>query len=229
MDTQSPQGVYTMMETKDYYKILGVEPSASLHEIKKAYRKLAHHFHPDKNSSTQYAGIHFAEIKEAYEVLTNPAKKENYLQQRWYQQSLGKTKFKVEPVTPPVILKQILKLDKHVTTLDTFRMNRESLYRQLKDLLSNETIEQLKKFNEQEINHEIIRSVLRIAKFLRQRELEDIIPRLMELSNQSTTIVREIESMVKQYRRKNRWEQYKHGLVLLLTVIISLLIYFVSR
>ena len=217
------------METKDYYKILGVEPSASTHEIKKAYRKLAHHFHPDKNSSAQYAEIHFAEIKEAYEVLTNPARKEKYLQQRWYQQSLGKTKFRVEPVTPPVILKQILKLDKHVTMLDAFRMNRESLYRQLKDMLSDDTIEQLKKFNEREINHEIIKSALRIAKFLRQGQLEDIVPGLVELSNQSTMIEQEIESTLKQYRRKNRWEQYKHGIVLLLTVVITLLIYFVSR
>jgi len=217
------------METKDYYKILGVEPSASMHEIKKAYRKLAHHFHPDKNSSVEYGGIHFAEIKEAYEVLTNPARKENYLQQRWYQQSLGKAKFRVEPVTPPVILKQILKLDKYVTTIDVFRMNGESLYRQLKEILSNDTIEQLKKFNEREINHEIIRSALRIVKFLQQEQLENIVPQLVELSNQSTTIVREIEAAAKLYRRKNRWEQYKHGIVLLLTVIISLLIYFVSR
>jgi len=217
------------METKDYYKILGVEPSASTHEIKKAYRKLAHHFHPDKNSSPEYGEIHFAEIKEAYEVLTNPARKENYLQQRWYQQSLGKTKFQAEPITPPVILKQILKLDKYVTTLDVFRMNRESLYRQLKDILSDDAIEQLKKFNEQEINHEIIRSFLRIAKLLRQEQLENMVPRMVELSNQSTTIVREIDAAVKLYRRKNRWEQYKHGIVLLLTVIISMLIYFVSR
>jgi molecular chaperone DnaJ len=217
------------METKDYYKILGLEPSANLHEIKKAYRKLAQHFHPDKNSSDQYAGILFAEIKEAYEVLTNPARKENYLQQRWYQQSLGKTKFRDEPVTPPVILKQFLKLDQYVTTLDGYRMNQESLYRQLKDMLSNDTIEQLKKFNEQEINHEIIKSVLRIAKFLRQGQLEDIVPSLVELSNQSTTIVQEIDATVKRYRRKNWWEQYKHGIILLLAVVISLLIYFASR
>ena len=78
------------MQLKDYYKILEMEPSATLTEIKKAYRRLAQQYHPDKNSSDEYALTYFAEIKEAYEVLTNPAKKDYYLQQRWYQQSLGK-------------------------------------------------------------------------------------------------------------------------------------------
>ena len=71
------------MEIKDYYKILELEPSASLQDIKKAYRRLAQQFHPDKNQNDQYALIHFTEIKEAFEVLTNPSRKNNYLQQEF--------------------------------------------------------------------------------------------------------------------------------------------------
>ena len=67
------------MHLKDYYNILSIEPSATLSEIKKAYRKLAHQSHPDKNQNDPYASALFAEIKEAYEVLTNPTKKEYYL------------------------------------------------------------------------------------------------------------------------------------------------------
>src|SRR3954470_16298100 len=111
------------MELKDYYKILELEPSATLTEIKKAYRRLAQQYHPDKNSNQEYAHTYFTEIKEAYEVLSNPSKKEIYLQQRWYQQSTGKKEFTSEPLTPPRILKQVLDLNKYVSSLDNFRMD----------------------------------------------------------------------------------------------------------
>lgn len=80
------------MQLKDYYRVPEIEPSASFPEIKKAFRKLAHQYHPDKNQHDPYAFAQFAAIKEAYEVLSNPAKKEYYLQQRWYNQSTGKRK-----------------------------------------------------------------------------------------------------------------------------------------
>ncbi len=56
------------MEFKDYYKILGIEPDASVKEIKKAYRKLAHQYHPDMNPD-QGAAAKFKEVAEAYQVL----------------------------------------------------------------------------------------------------------------------------------------------------------------
>lgn len=62
---------------KDYYKTLGVSKSSSAEEIKKAYRKLAVEFHPDKNKSKE-AEDKFKEINEAYEVLSNPSKRQNY-------------------------------------------------------------------------------------------------------------------------------------------------------
>src|SRR3990167_7919451 len=62
---------------RDYYKILGVSKTASPEELKKAYRKLALSYHPDKNK-TKEAEEKFKEINEAYEVLSNPQKKGAY-------------------------------------------------------------------------------------------------------------------------------------------------------
>ena len=59
------------MEYKDYYKILGVERGATQDAIKKAYRKLAVKYHPDKNPGNKEAEEKFKEISEAYQVLGN--------------------------------------------------------------------------------------------------------------------------------------------------------------
>ncbi len=66
------------MEFKDYYKILGVKPDASIDEIKKAYRRLALLYHPDKNPGDKQAEEKFKEIAEAYEVLSDPQKRKKY-------------------------------------------------------------------------------------------------------------------------------------------------------
>ena len=66
------------MSKKDFYQLLGVTKNSSPDEIKKAYRKLAMQFHPDKNQGNKKAEEKFKEISEAYETLSDPEKKKNY-------------------------------------------------------------------------------------------------------------------------------------------------------
>jgi len=75
------------MDYKDYYKILGVEKSATQDEIKKAYRKLAMKHHPDRNAGNKSAEEKFKEITEANEVLSDPDKRKKYdtLGSNWNQ------------------------------------------------------------------------------------------------------------------------------------------------
>ena len=66
------------MEFKDYYKILGVDKSATQEDIKRAYRKLAMKYHPDRNPGDKSAEEKFKEITEANEVLSDPEKRKKY-------------------------------------------------------------------------------------------------------------------------------------------------------
>jgi curved DNA-binding protein len=66
------------MATRDYYEILGVNKSASDEEIKRAYRKLAMKYHPDKNPNKKDAEERFKEINEAYAVLSDKEKRKQY-------------------------------------------------------------------------------------------------------------------------------------------------------
>jgi len=66
------------MSKRDYYEVLGVSKSASQSEIKKAYRKMAIKYHPDKNPDDKAAEEKFKEAAEAYDVLSNTEKKQRY-------------------------------------------------------------------------------------------------------------------------------------------------------
>ena len=67
-----------MAEKRDYYEVLGVEKNANADEIKKAYRKAAIKYHPDKNPGDKEAEEKFKEAAEAYDVLSNPDKRARY-------------------------------------------------------------------------------------------------------------------------------------------------------
>ena len=68
----------TATNFKDYYEILGVSKTATLEDIKKAYRKLARKYHPDLNPGDKEAEVRFKELNEANEVLSDPEKRQTY-------------------------------------------------------------------------------------------------------------------------------------------------------
>ena len=97
------------MAKRDYYDILGVSKSASKEEIKKAYRKLALKYHPDKNKGDKASEAKFKEASEAYHVLSDDKRKTNYDQ-------FGHAAFEGEAVK----VSEILILDLFLIYLKTF-------------------------------------------------------------------------------------------------------------
>ncbi len=66
----------------DYFEVLGVEKSASQDDIKKAYRRLASKLHPDRNTSAD-AVERFQKIQESYDVISDPKKRKDYIEQEY--------------------------------------------------------------------------------------------------------------------------------------------------
>ena len=216
------------MYQKDYYQLLNLEPSATLPEIKKAFRKLAHQHHPDKNNNDPYSQAQFADIKEAYEVLTDPAKKEYYLQQRWYYQSIGNRKTQ-DIITPVSILKQSLELERYVSRIDVFRMDKLGLQQYILELLSDSTIEKLHQFNELEANRQIISILCKAIMPLPENYTNSIVKQMFKFAQNNPLALEKINSFVLYNKKKKYQEKYLPLFILLITGILCLLIYLVSR
>ncbi len=82
---------------KDYYAVLGVTKSASSDDIKRAFRKLARKYHPDVNPGDKTAEAKFKEVSEAYEVLSDPDKRQKYDQFGQYWKQAGSSPFGGRP------------------------------------------------------------------------------------------------------------------------------------
>lgn len=212
------------MSIKDHYTVLEIGTSASLQEIKKAYRRLALQYHPDKNHNDAYASARFTEIKEAYEVLTHPGKKEQWLQHRWYEQSMG-IKRKQQLVTPVNLLKQVLELDKYVSKLDVFRMDKYGLYDHIAQLIDNDTIEKLNAFNEKEINDQLITILISCMKVLPLDLILSLHEQIKKI-DMSAAVREKLDHFILSKQRSNQRDRYKIWLIILTVVVLCLIIVF---
>lgn len=70
--------IHKVLCDKDLYKVLGLPRNASQNDIKKKYRELTKKYHPDKNKGSKEASAKFAEVAEAYEILSDPSKRRKY-------------------------------------------------------------------------------------------------------------------------------------------------------
>ncbi len=216
------------MAVKDHYKTLKVPAHASIEEIKKAYRLLAQQYHPDKNNNDPYSIAYFSEIKEAYETLTNPIKKDIYLQVRWYNRATG-NKHTHEVITPVAVLKEVLEFEKYTSSMDVFRIDKELLFSYINELLNEATISQLMQFNESEINQQIVLTLLKPVRLLKSEKALLLNERLCKLTNDNSWVQSVMSDMIKKIQREEIWKKYEWVFVLIITLGILLLIRFSSK
>jgi curved DNA-binding protein CbpA len=214
---------------KDFYRILELEPRASLQEIKKNFRRLAMRYHPDKHGEDQVASAHFREIQEAYDTLTDPVKREVYFQQRWYQQVIGRKLTGGRPETAQTLLQDVLRLEKYIAGLDPYRIDREGLLQYQLYLLEEKSLAILHQQNDPEINRQITVLLLRSAAGFRKPEAEILVQRLQLINPDDPEIQQVIRSFLKRKRNEYLWESCKFPFFLFITILICLVIYFLAR
>ena len=138
------------MTGKDHYSTLQLSPTATEQEIRKAYRRLAHEFHPDKTNNNPLSATRFAEIKEAYEVLGNISKRQDYHYKRFYN------KYTEAPViTSRFVLQQSIELRKLTEALGR-HIDFDLLLFQVKQIFSRQAIYVLQKENDMIVTRNII-------------------------------------------------------------------------
>lgn len=210
---------------KDYYAILDCTPLSTAIDIKKQYRKLAQQYHPDKNPDDPYAAAIFHDLKEAYETLTQPDKKEAWLNERWLRQVHNQFNPETTPLTPDRILKKLLKLDRQLASVDSFRMDQLSTIKEVEEILNDENLQCLHRFNETEINHTILLYMLSCTKPFEHPYLGELWPKLYALAGSNTDEIAMIDKIKQQKYQKHIREKWTAPIVILITILLCLMIY----
>ncbi|HXS37399.1 MAG TPA: DnaJ domain-containing protein [Flavipsychrobacter sp.] len=216
------------MRLKDHYKTLEVFPTASPQEIKKSYRKLAFKYHPDQNPTNSFAEAHFREISEAYEVLSHPAKRRKYDEERWLSGMSNHMEHQ-QAITPQWILNECIKLSKHMATIDTYRMSHGSLRDYILQLLSDSHMAILQEHKDDETNKEIIYQLLNATSKLQVRYFDDIEHRLAQLAGTDNELLSTINETIKERKRQAGRNQYIPLIVIIITFLVCMLVYLYGK
>ena len=215
------------MPAKDYYRILDSHPSASEQEIKRAYRKLVLKYHPDRNPSNPFAENYFKEIQEAYEILSHPEKRRIYNQDRWFHNGNFKNQFK--SATPESILIESRKLRDHAGKIDIFRMDHESLHNHLMFILSDSHLSVLMASGDRKAITEITRNTLSSMTNLKFKLIKDLVEKLLALTTNQSGLKEEINYFIRDRSKKETWQRIKPIIVLLVTILLCVFIFFASQ
>ena len=216
------------MQLKDYYATLEIAPVATELQIKKSFRQLALRHHPDKNPGSAIAEAKFREIQEAYEILSDPGKREEYNYKRWYNKSLKK-QYSNEPLTAAAILTECDRLYNYMLTVNVFRVDYDGLSYHIRQLISDTNISILKQSGDAMLIKKVIEKLLAAASALPTKYIGPVQQLLLQLAGNDESLTNQINLFVQQHKQKSYWQKYQVATVVIITVLICLMIYTFSR
>jgi curved DNA-binding protein CbpA len=206
---------------KDHYKILGLEPGSPPALIKKAWRKLVQQHHPDKTGNIPSSLTAFQDIQEAYETLTDPVKKQKYLQQRWLQQVTREETIR-KPETAEDFLHACLQLEQKIASANTFRIDEDYLMQYLFFLLTPSHLAILNSTKENDLLSTCLSLLLKSIEPLPVEKKQIILQEMEKINTTATT------KQISEYRKNHRssWfmEQYGFYVMIILSFLLCWLI-----
>lgn len=219
---------------KDYYELLGVPPTATADEIKRAYRQLALKYHPDKNQGDKQSETLFKQLKEAYETLSDSETRKAYdfeLSRTTTSDNESKqtNQTPYQKVTPLTFLYIFKEIEKQIIGVDVSQINQRNLFDSINDLLTNNNVEFLVVRNDTNTNIKIIDTVLACCKPLGFAKhpvygflyVDKIHPKLAKLAGSDSETIKRIYKINKQQKYWSLWEKYK-GVAIVGSIVILL-------
>lgn len=217
------------MIIKDYYKILEIPPTSPPLAIKKAYRRLALKYHPDKNSGNLLYEQKFKEINEAYRVLSDPQKRNDYNYSRTNERTTqARPQYHADVVSTRTILVQAKKLRSKVAAADPNRMNKEAVFRQVEQLLSRHNVGMLKEGYDEKINSAFVECMLQISYDLPYSNIMKIIQPLVIIAGTDNTLLLRIREFDKNSKFRSFWNEYKIVVAFFIAFLFCIFIYSIS-
>lgn len=209
-----------MAVNKDYYRILNVRSSATLQQIKTAYRKLAMQYHPDKNPDDALAAAIFTDVAEAYKILSDTEARKRYNQERYITAEEEYT----HPLhTMETLLVRIQELNTYLKTADPFRINKDALLYSIRQLFPAD-INILVNTKELQLN-QFLEQVSFAADYLSTRQTKQLIVLLQPFFVKHEWLQHKLQMLLSQQQKQENWDRYKVVLALLVAIILCLIIF----
>ncbi len=215
------------MTLKDYYSILHIPSTASMDEVKKAFRKLALLYHPDKNPDSRFATAKFAEIQEAYAVLGDRKKRTEYNYSRYFQSS-GVSQ---QPLAGSAddILRASFELRNKLAGMDPFRIDRDQLFFEVSRVLSDHNIRLLSDAPFTDTHQKIIRHLTESFQHLSLDHVKELVGKLQSIHPEETVAHKELNEFLLHARVQHYWNKYQFLIALVVALMVCLFIYLSSR
>lgn len=214
-----------MPPSKDYYQILNVPPSASLEDIKKAYRKLVFKYHPDTAIDPSEGSLQkFKEIKDAYDVLSNTDRRQSFHYRKFYEHYS-----KQIVLSPQAVLTESEALARLLPLLDPYRMDHGKINKQILQILNDANKKGIIASQDPAIAEEIINALLKCTSFLQYQYVLPIHLLLRELANDNSILIKKIEDQTRKQKAHYLRELYKIPAVIIISILLCGIIYFLVK
>jgi curved DNA-binding protein CbpA len=204
-----------------------LDPGADQISIKKAFRRLAMKYHPDRSDKIKDDGALFRDINEAYEVLSDSSKREHYHYERWLHKSMG-TRMQGY-LSAYQIYQVILESEKYLSGIDQFRMNDYTLLSMLLNLFSTSRIQSIKEEKNTDLEKNIIAIAMKMASGLKSDCQIQFKERMSMLTNAHPSMNTNWEKNITDKIASERKSTYTISVILLIAIALCILFYFLGK